>query len=232
MKIAISETAYLYYLVKELENSNFFGHTIGLTFFPTLREESKLGYDAKINKKGRPLFIQTKVSEYMTRSDAREWSSFNKPYFRFNIYPDSISHQHNLLIDLASTFPHSVYYVGPLFFSYSTFANIVMNRILVHNSEFISLNRFRHITGDEEHTICYSRSKLSKMWSNEAVIEDSFDGFPEKSFFDKSPEISYQFFLDSMKKIGQYVAEKDRVGGDIFTYFENLGTVVMFCFEK
>lgn len=57
MKICISEIFFLYEIVIEIENIDFYGRIIGRISFLILVEEGSFGYDVKFDKKGRLLFI-------------------------------------------------------------------------------------------------------------------------------------------------------------------------------
>lgn len=84
--------------------------------FPTLNQEANLGFDVAFNTNVPTIlvFLQYKVSVKLIRKNATDWDMFNNEYYRFKIYPESKSNQHNLLMNLAGL-GHSVYYCAPAF---------------------------------------------------------------------------------------------------------------------
>lgn len=229
MKIFISETSFLHEIATEIENTRFWGETIGRTSFPTLIKEGTLGYDAKFNKKGKPLFIQTKMPEYLSRKDAKEYGYFGKPYFRFDIYPESKSKQHNLLIDLGRKFRNSVFYVGPLFHTEKQFDSIAASRKVITNSKFINTTNLKPNKVDDEHVICYAEKCKSKMWSEETNIEFDFDGIEFRNVLEQIEPISFNQYVAMVRSsIDDFVSPSLRNEKSIFSSLILLGIIPMF----
>lgn len=229
MKICISETSFLHEIAIEIENTDFHGRTIGRTSFPTLVEEGSLGYDAKFDKKGRPLFIQTKIPEYLRRKDAKEYGHFGKPYFRFDVYPERKSKQHNLLIDLGRRFRNSVFYVGPLFHTEKQFDSIVASRKIIKNSKFISTTNLKPNKDDDEHVICYAEKCKSKMWSEETNIEFDFDGIEFRDVLEQIEPISFNQYVGMVRSsIDDFVSQSLRNKKSIFSLLILLGIIPIF----
>ncbi len=198
MKICISETSYLFELAKEIEKTSFLGRTTKRTFFPTLIQESILGYDALFTKIGKPFFIQTKMPQHISSKLANEWTYFGQPYFRFEIYPESESKQHNLLVDLGRKFKNSVFYVGPLFYTNTAFNSAISKKQVLIESQFICTDKLQTNKGNDEHVICYSKGKIPIMLSEVKNIEFSFNGNDFEKILDSVPEISYKSFLEKL----------------------------------
>jgi hypothetical protein len=74
MRFLISEFSYGYALTEELANGSL-GQLIAAHVFPSLIQEGRAGggYDVQLPFRGRPLFLQFKLSDSMRTSRAREW---------------------------------------------------------------------------------------------------------------------------------------------------------------
>ena len=91
---------------------------------PNLYEEGKedgTGYDARLAKTGGFVYcMQFKLTEYMKGPTAKEANDktkkYPRPYYRFSIYGDRQSRQHELLCGLESKYGTRVEYVAPLFY--------------------------------------------------------------------------------------------------------------------
>lgn len=108
MKPDISEFSYAYALTSEFVR--IFGlKSVGAPVFPSLQQEGRLGYDVKIP--GIPLFLQFKLSDYMTRASANQADVLGVPHYRMHLRPLRHSDQHELLRDLEAT-DQLVYYAA------------------------------------------------------------------------------------------------------------------------
>ena len=91
---------------------------------PSLAEEGRKGggYDVRLNDIGGFIYCaQFKLSEYMERSNAREAGrGYPLPYYRFPIYGEKKSKQHELLCDLEMRYDTRVEYVAPRFYRRKT----------------------------------------------------------------------------------------------------------------
>lgn len=227
MNIPINETAFLHYLVKEIEDTSFWGRTIGLTEFPNLYEESKSGYDAKIQKLGRPLFIQTKIPEAITNANGKRWKSFKSLYFQFFPYPDDKSHQHNILVSLGKQFKNQVFYAGPLFSNESDFETFVLSKKLIVNSKFINTRNLKTISGSDRHCICYAKNKKTKMWSEEITLEDN-DNTPFKTLFQNSEIISIKNLNNRVDEIVKKFSRDFERNESSFDILSKMGIICLF----
>lgn len=83
MHSTFSEFSYGFALVHEVTNQA--GKGLGAApMFPYLRaEEGPGGYDVALDHPGNPLFIEFKLCEILTRSNAAQWHLFEKAYYRF-----------------------------------------------------------------------------------------------------------------------------------------------------
>lgn len=82
---------------------------------PTPAEEAQVGYDATLATNGYPRFFQFKRPDYIGAGLGNQGCRYpHQPYYRINITPHELSHQHNLLVNLANR-GYEVYYVAPIF---------------------------------------------------------------------------------------------------------------------
>ena len=123
--------------------------------FPSLVEEGKLGYDLNVGFPGMPIYIQFKLSDYLTRRPAKYWDFYNEPYFRFDITPRTISEQHNLLKDLADH-GEEVFYVSPLFWKAGQFNEAFRCSQVGARSMWLWLKQLPHLTDYDPHHVTFT----------------------------------------------------------------------------
>jgi hypothetical protein len=135
MKPAISEFSYGYALTEEIATG--YGGTLrGAPVFPSLIAEGTTGgYDMELPAIGAPLFLQFKLSHYLTRSSALEWSQWNQPYYRMLLRPLRHSRQHNLLCAWEQA-GNEVYYAAPTFYQATALNDAYLGRTMVQSSVF------------------------------------------------------------------------------------------------
>ncbi len=102
---------------------------------PSLAEEGGkegVGYDVRLDRVGGFIYCaQFKLSEYMERPNAREAvRGYPLPYYRFLIYGEKKSEQHNLLCDLEMRYNTRVEYVAPRFYRRKTLDDCFKMRTL------------------------------------------------------------------------------------------------------
>ncbi|SRR5579871_198568 len=131
-----------------------------MPFFPTQPQEMYLGYDvAFFGAPIAPIFLQYKVSSHLTRPNASEWGLFNRDYYRFNVYPDTRSPQHNRLVDLARS-GEAVFYCAPMFSGFPQYANLYSTRTVADNSAFVPCGALPKITGGQPHHVIYASQSV------------------------------------------------------------------------
>ena len=102
---------------------------------PSLAEEGGkggVGYDVRLDYIGGFIYCaQFKLSEYMERSNAREAArGYPLPYYRFPIYGEKKSKQHELLCDLEMRYNTRVEYVASRFYRRKTLDDCFKMRTL------------------------------------------------------------------------------------------------------
>ncbi len=181
MKCQFSESAYAFSLVSELINKKKLGQIIAAPMAPSTREEAKegYGYDVSLSRKGKPLFLQFKIPDYIVYKRPSSTSPFPAPFFRIKMWNKRISDQHNILKRLSDKHPGSVFYVAPSFYKSNDFDSHFRSSSICKNSAFFSLNNLPSIKDNGDHHIYYNRpgnhySAKACFCSNPTFI-DGFD---------------------------------------------------------
>ena len=156
MDCEFSETQFVVCAMHELMNKLLPSGGWTMPFIPTQVEEKKVGYDCRLKGPVKTLFIQFKVSKKFTRKHAKHWNDFKKEYYQFKIWPDSKTHQHNDLVDLANkSAKNRVFYCAPAFISNIEFENYYTKGEVLQNSIFVDCKTLWKISGDDKHCVCF-----------------------------------------------------------------------------
>lgn len=150
----ISEFSYGYALTEELASGPL-GPLTAAPVFPSLLQEGRTGggFDVKLPFSGVPLFLQFKVSHWMERSLALEWSLMGGPYYRMHLRSLRHSRQHNLLRELESA-GRIVYYAAPMFHEAAVLNDAYLGRQVVAMSAFFRPNDIGALD-DGHHYVVY-----------------------------------------------------------------------------
>lgn len=155
MQCQFSETQFSFAITGELmERLRLAGWRA--PFFPTQRQENALGYDCRIQGPVKSLFLQFKVPDQKTRSNALHWPDFGMNYYQFALWPADVSPQHNTLLALAADRRNKVFYCAPAFITQREHENFYQARQIASNSVFVPCGSLRPIRGMDEHHICYT----------------------------------------------------------------------------
>ena len=105
MRPRISEFSYGFALTRELIDKKWNGLQLtAAPFLPSLIAEGREGggFDLHLKSVNALVFLQFKVSHYMTRGTAKGVSTghLSVPYYRFDIHAPRSSDQHRLLLQL------------------------------------------------------------------------------------------------------------------------------------
>lgn len=138
MKPDISEFSYGYALTEALMWDT--GLPIeGAPMFPSLIQEGREGgYDVGIQFQGLLLFLQFKLSHFMTRGTAFESKQglLDIPFYRMHLRPTRHSRQHAMLLDLEATGEIALY-AAPKFHLPSELNTAYLSRTMMQRSFFI-----------------------------------------------------------------------------------------------
>ena len=140
---------------------------------PSLRKEAAAGWDAGLTVQGHPKFFQFKLSEYLSRSNARQWNCHHRPYYRFRITPQSKSDQHNRLRRLANK-GNDVLYAAPMFHEIEEFNRNFQASQVTTRSMWVPVQNLRDINGDDAHCITFSSTQILWWHSEPERIEGKF----------------------------------------------------------
>ena len=138
--------------------------------FPSLVEEGKGGFDVEVGFPGIPIYLQFKLSDYLTRRPAKYWDYYHEPYFRFDITPLTVSQQHNLLKDLADS-GEEVFYVSPLFWKTTQFNEAFRDNQVAARSMWLPLRRLRHLDDYEPHHVTFTGTADPSWHTDERNLE-------------------------------------------------------------
>ena len=193
-----SEIQFSYSVIREIEDRLVFGN-VGIPFIPSTRDEGSLGYDVRFDGPVSAYFLQFKIPEYLHKRSANEWDLFNKSYFRFSLYPDNISKQHNLLVNLAEEPRNSVYYCAPGFVKSSEYEMLHRSRSVSAHSAFISVKGLDRIKDGEKHVIVYRITPLKCYMMSEPAEINSVQGWG--SLLEHS--LRFDYFYNSIEHFAE-----------------------------
>jgi hypothetical protein len=156
----ISEFSYGFALTRELIDKKWNGLQLtAAPFLPSLIAEGQQGggFDVSLQSVNALVFLQFKVSHYMTRTTAKgvRTGHLSVPHYRFDVHAPRSSDQHRLLLELeqqVAILPRIVRYVAPAFytegqFDAAFFANEVSDRsVFVAPSQIV-------LPDDREHSV-------------------------------------------------------------------------------
>lgn len=168
MQPTFSEFSYGYALTRELASGGF-GSLIAAPILPSLVREGRAGggYDICLPFVGISLFIQFKLSHYLSRSNAREWGQYHSRYYRMYLRPIRYSDQHELLMDLESA-GNQVYYVAPEFHTVEELNDAYALRNVCDRSAFFSPVDIGILPTIDQHYLTFNCSSMyAFLWSKE-----------------------------------------------------------------
>ncbi|MBX3717780.1 MAG: hypothetical protein KF738_17410 [Burkholderiales bacterium] len=159
MKPDFSEFSYGYAFTEELVTKHS-AMLVGAPLFPSLYKEGKAdgGYDVKIPLKGKPVFLQFKLSDYLQRKNAKECQDglLKLPYFRMHLRPTKHSDQHNLLMALEAK-GETVLYVAPEFHLPAELNANYLAKTVVANSAAFAPSAIGSLPTKDEHYIAFQK---------------------------------------------------------------------------
>ncbi|MCA0302310.1 MAG: hypothetical protein LCH95_07870 [Proteobacteria bacterium] len=159
MKLGYTEFSFGYAFTENLIRSS--SHApVGAPIFPNLLQEGSLGFDVKINFPSQPVFFQYKLPELMVRGTAAEIAhhslqGISVPFFRMPLMRRDLSSQHELLIDLESQYPDSVFYASPALPNVGAFDAAYANGEVHLRSALFSPRDIGFLPDDKQHVVAY-----------------------------------------------------------------------------
>ena len=187
MVAEFSEIQYMFGAMREIEDimTNSGYHSM-IPIFPTQPQEKNAGYDAAfIDKPIIAMFLQFKRSEHISnRKAASEYSFYQSAYYRFKLYHQSISDQHNILVKLAKAERiNEVYYVAPCFYKYADYNDYYRGKSIVDHSVFVDCGVLKEINDNQTHTISYRENGTDLLMKSDPIkIKDGCVNIRETVF--------------------------------------------------
>jgi hypothetical protein len=139
--------------------------------FPSLWEEGKKGFDVELlrlgikpNHPGRPLFLQFKLSELITRqrSTQKEVGYYTPPFYRVPLRTRR-PNQHQLLRKLEAR-GNEVYYIAPAFHTTADLNQNYTDTAIVSNSILITPRSLGKLKEGEKHHFSFEKATDKFVW--------------------------------------------------------------------
>lgn len=186
MKAEFSEFTYGFSLVNELAKTL---PCIAAPIFPSLLEEGKEGggYDVELllSKKGKALYLQFKLSDWMKARTAREYRipghSLSLPYYRFEITSERISEQHSLLLSLEDKQPLT-FYAAPEFYLKEDINAYWSSDSVTRNSVFVKPSSIGALPDHSPHRVCFDAASIAKKQAYLFSEPQEIELFPFQNF--------------------------------------------------
>lgn len=166
MEAEFRELQFAYSCTRELEIGGTLFPALGLPYWTTQVEEGKiLPVDVAVGG----LFLQYKVPEYLKTRRAREWHELDPDgeYYRFDVYPATLSQQHNMLRTFAKD-KVGVCYASPGFHLLDDLQRFHEHREIAAHTAFIPVDGLPGNQGGKWHRIVYRLDPLQFRWCSES----------------------------------------------------------------
>ena len=185
MKPDFSESTYAFSLVNEMNRMYSFNLA---PIFPSLYEEGKTGgYDTEVSIHGVPFFFQFKLSNFLSRFNAKNYKVFNSSYYQFHLHARKKSKQHDLLLHLENS-GNPVFYVAPRFYKHNDLNVNFRNSNMVSESIWITAKAIGALPDDDPHSVCFNEDntlvylfseprQINSKFSSLNNISDDLNGF-------------------------------------------------------
>lgn len=155
MEPQMSEFSYGYCLTEELMEGPAH-RLLGAPIFPTQRQEGQFGgYDLEIPRNGIPLFLQFKLSDYLTRSNSLEWNLHGQPYYRVFLRRRDKSDQHRLMVEWQAA-GHEILYSAPVFHTQDELSARYNDARVVESSAFFRPGDIGFLQDDRQHYVTFA----------------------------------------------------------------------------
>jgi len=155
-----SEFTYGFALTNELVNVGN-PPILSAPIFPSLIAEGRAGgYDVMLDRPGKPIFIQFKLSRLIRGRRAMEFQrrEFWTPFYRMAFRARARSWQHELLVDLESQNGGGVFYIAPAFHLLSQLNAHYERRQIVMNSRRVRPSEANIPDDQREHWLSFQRA--------------------------------------------------------------------------
>lgn len=143
--------------------------------FPSLIKEGGKGggYDVALDRPGKPLFLQFKLSQWIQRRNATEarLGEMDPPLYRMHLRTRKKSQQHALLLDLEAAGLGEVFYCAPAFATVGELNQRYQDGLVEAESRFVTPSSLPPITDDDDHWLSFkaSRSGPTRFYSEQSI---------------------------------------------------------------
>lgn len=155
MKPDISEFSYGFAITSEIMQRYPTIRYAGAPTFPSLYEEGRSGGGYDVEIPGAALFLQFKLSEVLTRANAKEADLLGLPYFRMRLRPAKHSKQHELLLALENENAGLVFYVAPEFHTPGELNSAYLGQTVLEESAFFSPTDIGEFQDEGSHYVVF-----------------------------------------------------------------------------
>jgi len=152
---------------------------------PNLQQEQEEGWDAHLPLNGTDFYYQFKLSDYLSRSNAKFIAdgTYNGPYYRIALHRKNNNQQHQRLRDHAVDNAHT-YYVAPEFNTSEHFDTSFLAHQITAGSRLIALSDCDDVFDDAQHHITYQEGVLGHHFHSDSKRR-------ERSYFGRNMEQLY-----------------------------------------
>jgi hypothetical protein len=183
--VGISEFTFGFAFLYEQTHANW-GNVKAAPILPSLIQEQQQGWDANLPLSGTDFYYQFKLSDYLSRSNAKYIAdgTYNGPYYRIALHHKNNNQQHRRLRDHAVDNPHT-YYVAPEFNALEFFNMAFLAHHVTTRSRLIALSDCDDVAENEEqHFITYQEGVPGHDFHSDSKRH-------EKSYFGREMEHLY-----------------------------------------
>jgi hypothetical protein len=185
--------------------------------FPSLIQEGRAGggWDLKLPRYGRPLFLQFKLADCMRSRAAKEAKLLGIPYYRMHLRPRRLSRQHDLLLDLEAS-GERVYYVAPFFHTMDELNRSYIGQSISRDSFWIRPSAIGRIHDTKDHYVAY-RSPTDWHFCSTPIRgeeEASFQSAESTLIEESSEELTPDRLVSLAEKVERVAAGSDRVSNE------------------
>lgn len=219
MKPNISEFSYGYAITEEL--ARWQGTNItAAPVFPSLYQEGQLGggWDVMLDRAGIPLFLQFKLSDYMSRRSAYEFHKgwFIPPFYRMHIRPARFSAQHEMLLDLENA-GNEVYYSAPAFHEPWELNEAYLNHGVKNRSIWVRPSWIGSLPDNWDHHVAFQQPGSKRFCSESRPIEDKadFNSFSTRIVSSIKEKGSFSLTNRSLFEVSEQITNISRKRSDI-----------------
>ena len=175
---------------------------------PTPAEEAQVGYDAELATNGYPRFFQFKRPDYIGAGLGKQGGRYpDQPYYRINITPHEISHQHNLLVNLARR-GYEVYYVAPIFHDPQQLDRNRSAERVMEESIWVPTQDLHLQQRGERSSITYLPDGIWTAHPGETLTRRSQPSYEYPEGSARTRPMNREFYAELQRNIGEIIAQE------------------------